>query len=103
MSKRALLGVLATSAAFAASGGSALAVSPGYYGDVPNGNHGNSGNAPGQARAADNCTNTYQQQIANGVSPGGGPKASSPFAGSTNCDHIYQSTELGGPFIGPGS
>jgi hypothetical protein len=102
LSKRALL-VVVTATAFATSGGSALAVSPGYYGDVPNGNHGNSGNAPGQSRAADNCVNTYGRQIDNGVSPGGGPKSTSPFDGSTNCDHIYQSTESGGPFIGPGA
>ena len=100
---RALLLAAATATALAASGGSALAVSPGYYGDVPTGNHGNSANAPGQVTAANNCDNTYGRQIDNGVSPGGGPKASSPFQGSTNCDHIYQSVEVGGPYIGAGA
>jgi hypothetical protein len=101
---RKMFSTLAVAATLtAASSSTALAVSPGYYGDVPNGNHGNSGNAPGQSTAANNCNNTYGRQIDNGVSPGGGPKASSPFQGSTNCDHIYQSTEFGGPYIGPGA
>ncbi|MEA2397264.1 MAG: hypothetical protein QOK25_820 [Thermoleophilaceae bacterium] len=86
-----------------ASGGTALANSPGYYGDVSGGNYGNSGNAPGQARAADNCVSVFDRQGANGVSPGGGPKSTTPpFTQPTNCDHFFQSDSFpGGPVIGP--
>jgi hypothetical protein len=65
----------------------AMAASPGS---------GNSGNAPGQARAQENCVRTVDRQTAKGVAAGGGPKAGIPAP--TNCDHFFQSEG----FIGGG-
>ena len=56
---------------------------------------GNSSNAPGQERAAANCTHVWSELQADLVA-GGGPK-SEPVAsiggttGPTNCDHFWQS------------
>lgn len=57
---------------------------------------GNSGDAPGQAQAAANCTNVWSELQADLVA-GGGPKSepvesdSGPFTtGPTNCDHFWQ-------------
>ncbi len=60
------------------SGGSALAVSNGG---------GNSGNAPGQANAMENCEATIDRQIEKGVSAGGGKKAG--VLAPTNCDKFF--------------
>lgn len=56
---------------------------------------GNSADAPGQARAAENCTNVWSNIQADLVA-GGGPK-SQPVpgvgtTGPTNCDHFWQGT-----------
>jgi len=48
---------------------------------------GNSGDAPGQAKAAENCSQTIDRQIENGVSAGGGKKAG--VLAPTNCDHFF--------------
>ena len=53
---------------------------------------GNSGNAPGQANAAANCSAVFQHQSANGVFATGGAKAgfgSPEFNTPDNCDHYY--------------
>jgi hypothetical protein len=50
---------------------------------------GNSANAPGQAKAEENCSNTIDRQSANEVSAGGGPKAG--VLAPTNCDHFFGS------------
>jgi hypothetical protein len=50
---------------------------------------GNSANAPGQAKAGENCSNTINRQSANEVSAGGGPKAG--VLAPTNCDHFFGS------------
>lgn len=56
---------------------------------------GNSGNAPGQARAAANCTNVWSELQADLVARGG-PKSDpvesiGTTTGPTNCDHFWQS------------
>ena len=51
-----------------------------------NGN-GNSGDAPGQDRAAANCQRVIEKQDANDVAAGGGPKKGIP--GPANCDHGF--------------
>jgi hypothetical protein len=61
----------------------ALAASPGS---------GNSGNAPGQAKANASCDNTIDRQTAKGVQAGGGPKAG--IDAPTNCDHFFQTEGL---------
>jgi hypothetical protein len=50
-------------------------------------NNGNGSNAPGQARADENCGNVIDKQTAMGVSAGGGPKQGVPAP--TNCDHFF--------------
>ncbi len=62
-----------------AGGGSALAVSNGG---------GNSADAPGQAKATENCIAVISRQLDKGVFAGGGPKAGIPAP--TNCDHFFQ-------------
>jgi hypothetical protein len=58
---------------------------------------GNSGDAAGQATAADNCTHVWSEVQADLIA-GGGPKSNpvdtggGPFTtGPTNCDHFWQS------------
>ena len=48
---------------------------------------GKSAAAPGQARAAANCSATVGRQVAKGVAAGGGKKAGIP--GPANCDHSF--------------
>lgn len=50
---------------------------------------GNSSNAPGQARAEEQCMNVWGNVQATLVA-GGGPKTSI-LTGPTNCDHFWQS------------
>jgi hypothetical protein len=57
---------------------------------------GKSGDAPGQARAAENCMHVWSEVQADLVA-GGGPKSEpvesdeGPFTtGPTNCDHFWQ-------------
>lgn len=56
---------------------------------------GNSGNAPGQERAAANCMRVWSEIQADLVA-GGGPKSQpvesiGSTTGPTNCDHFWQS------------
>lgn len=88
--KRSLTAVVATTAVLAlASAGSALAQS---------GGGGNSGDAPGQARAAEQCEAVWSDLQAD-LRAGGGPKSgpsTGPIgtypdgSGPTNCDHFWQ-------------
>jgi len=48
---------------------------------------GNSGNAPGQKHAQQNCDKTIDRQTDKGVAAGGGSKAGVPAP--TNCDHFF--------------
>jgi hypothetical protein len=75
---KTLIAAAAAVVTLTVGGGSAIASSNGG---------GNSANAPGQARAAQNCENTIDRQTAKGVSAGGGPKAGVPAP--TNCDHFF--------------
>jgi hypothetical protein len=47
---------------------------------------GNSGNAPGQANAYDNCIENLAKQYANDVIPDNGAHAGDA---ATNCDHFW--------------
>ncbi len=80
--------VLATALAFAVLTPSAVAVGGG----------GKSEDAPGQAKALENCFNTIDRQDAKGNGPGDGNNGSKPAAAAepfapsvTNCDHFWQS------------
>lgn len=53
-------------------------------------NNPNAADAPGQAKAAENCGEVLGKQTSNRVRAGGGPKEG--FLGPSNCDHYYQST-----------
>lgn len=79
---RRLVCLLATVTALLAMAfaGSALATSNGG---------GNSANAPGQVKAAANCSAAYHNQDGSGVQAGGGPKSAE--TGPLNCDHYWQS------------
>ena len=72
----------------------ALGILPASAAAQSNGS-GNSGDAPGQERAAANCTHVWSELQADLVA-GGGPK-SEPVpsiggtSGPTNCDHFWQS------------
>jgi hypothetical protein len=82
--------VITAAAASLAVATPALAYSPGLN---PGKDAGNSANAPGQANAIENCTDTALRQYDQGLEPGGGPKHD-PLGfgaqGATNCDHYFQ-------------
>jgi len=50
-------------------------------------NNGNAANAPGQAKAQENCSENVFKQTDKEVEAGGGPKEG--FLGPTNCDHNF--------------
>ena len=76
--KRLIVVAAAASTLAATGSGGALAQTNGG---------GNSANAPGQAKAGNNCGNTIDKQSGNGVSAGGGPKDG--VLAPTNCDHFF--------------
>jgi len=86
--RRFATAVIAAALASAVVAPSALAIGGG----------GQSGDAPGQARALENCISTINRQDAKGGGPGDGNSGSKPAAAAepfapsvTNCDHFWQS------------